>query len=146
MFIYLISWSPCNANYNDVDDDDDGGYDGDDGGGYDGDGYDGDGYDGDDGGGGDHLDLSQSDRHGDDAEPEVGQGKVEDQKIPKQQMLLFFYLRSWRNPWEKEIEDEKMSEQQMFFMSKAPEEIPSCGFSYKIRLKIRRFLNVKWFF
>ena len=100
MFIYLISWSPCNANHNDVDDDDDGGYDGDDGGGYDG-----DGYDGDDGGGGDHLDLSQSDRHGDDAEPEVGQGKVEDQKIPKQQMLLFFYLRSWRNPWEKEIED-----------------------------------------
>ena len=137
MFIYLISWSPCNANYNDVDDDDDGGYDGDDGGGYDGDGYDGDGYDGDgydgdDGGGGDHLDLSQSDRHGDDAEPEVGQGKVEDQKIPKQQML--------------KIEDEKMSEQQMFFMSKAFEEIPSCGFSYKIRLKIRRFLNVKWFF
>ena len=85
MFIYLISWSPCNANYNDVDDDDDGGYDGDDGGGYDG-----DGYDGDDGGGGDHLDLSQSDGHGDDAEPEVGQGKVEDQKIPKQQMLFFF--------------------------------------------------------
>ena len=93
MFIYLTSWSPCNANYNDVDDDDDGGYDGDDGGGYDGDdgdGYDGDGYDGDDGGGGDHLDLSQSDGHGDDAEPEVGQGKVEDQKIPKQQMLFFF--------------------------------------------------------
>ena len=80
MFIYLTSWSPCNANYNDVDDDDDGGYDGDDGGGY----------DGDDGGGGNHLDLSQSDGHGDDAEPEVGQGKVEDQKIPKQQMLFFF--------------------------------------------------------
>ena len=80
MFIYLTSWSPCNANYIDVDDDDDGGYDGDDGGGY----------DGDDGGGGDHLDLSQSDGHGDDAEPEVGQGKVEDQKIPKQQMLFFF--------------------------------------------------------
>ena len=31
----------------------------------------------------DHLDLSQGDRHGDDAEPEVGQGKVKDQKIPK---------------------------------------------------------------
>ena len=76
---------------------------------YDGDGDGGDddggGYDGDDGGGGNHLDLSQSDGHSDDAEPEVGQGKVEDQKIPKQQMLLFFYLRSWRNPWEKEIED-----------------------------------------
>ena len=70
-----------------VNDGDGGGYDGD---GYDGDGYDGDGYDGDDGGGGDHLDLSQSDGHGDDAEPEVGQGKVEDQKIPKQQMLFFF--------------------------------------------------------
>ena len=72
MFIHLISWCPCNANDNDGDDDDDGGYDG-------------------DGGGGDHLDLSQSDRHGDDAKPEVGQGKVEDQKISEQQMFYVFF-------------------------------------------------------
>ena len=36
-----------------------------------------------------HLDLSQGDRHGNDAEPEVGQGKVEDQKIPEHCLLKF---------------------------------------------------------
>ena len=32
------------------------------------------------------LDLRQGDRHGDQAEPEVGQGEVEDQQVPEREL------------------------------------------------------------
>ena len=33
------------------------------------------------------LDLRQGDRHGDQAQPEVGQGEVEDQQVPERELF-----------------------------------------------------------
>ena len=38
----------------------------------------------------DHLDLSQGDRHGNKTEPEVRQGKVEDEQISEQKLFSRF--------------------------------------------------------